>query len=353
MSQYKNPDNDPRGDWSSANMVGLLPEDQRPNCHYDLINPDSDINYGKPKMGWRYDKNTMNQLIKENKIIWPTSIDGRPRRKKFLNELQQEYTGYSSIVGADVYTRHGTIEIEDLFKFKAFDFPKPTALLKDLLIQGMGEEKSALFMDFFAGSGSSFDALMQINKENNTSHRYIAIQLPESVDNNSPSGLNGFKDIAGISAKRIALADKKYNGSSMVGFKYLKLSDSNINRWEPEFDSLSDILDSSVDSIKSERDSDDVLYEVLLKYGLDLTYPITEHTLAGKIVYDVAFGSLIVCLDDGITRDVVEGIGKLKQELDSETTRVVFKDAGFADDSVKVNAIQMLKQYGVDDVKSI
>jgi adenine-specific DNA-methyltransferase len=96
-----------------------------------------------------------------------------------------------------------------------------------------------------------------------------------------------------------------------------------------------------------------VLYEVILKYGLDLTYPITDHSIAEKTVYDVAFGSLIVCLDDGITREVVEGIGKLKQELDSETTRVVFKDAGFADDNVKTNAIQMLKQYGVDDVKSI
>ena len=102
LEQYKNPDNDPRGHWSSANMVGILPQDQRPNCHYDLIDPATGINYGKPKMGWRYDKNTMNRLIEENKIIWPSSSEGRPRRKLFVSELQDKYTGFSSLIGVDL-----------------------------------------------------------------------------------------------------------------------------------------------------------------------------------------------------------------------------------------------------------
>ena len=101
--QYSNPDNDPRGPWSSANMAGMLPADQRPNCHYDLINPETGINYGRPKMGWRYDQNTMSRLIKENRIIWPTSPDGRPRRKTFLSEISEVLPGYSSIVGEDIY----------------------------------------------------------------------------------------------------------------------------------------------------------------------------------------------------------------------------------------------------------
>ena len=92
-----NPDNDPRDFWTSANMVGLLPEEQRPNCHYDLINPKTGINYGKPKMGWRYDPATMHRLIEDDRIIWPKSPKGRPRRKVFLSELKDEYTGYSSI----------------------------------------------------------------------------------------------------------------------------------------------------------------------------------------------------------------------------------------------------------------
>lgn len=109
LEQYKNPDNDPRGDWASANMVGLLPEDLRPNCHYDLINPATNINYGKPKMGWRYDENTMNKLIEEGKIIWPDSPDGRPRRKLFLSELKDKYTGFTSIIGKNIYTKKWNI----------------------------------------------------------------------------------------------------------------------------------------------------------------------------------------------------------------------------------------------------
>jgi adenine-specific DNA-methyltransferase len=97
LEQYQNPDNDPRGPWTSGNMVGLLPEDQRPNCHFNLINPKTKNNYGKPKMGWRYDKNTMKKLIDDDKIIWPAKSTGRPRRKLFLTELKDEYTGYSSI----------------------------------------------------------------------------------------------------------------------------------------------------------------------------------------------------------------------------------------------------------------
>ena len=84
IEQYTNPDNDPRGPWASGNMVGLLPENLRPNCHYDLIRPDTKINYGKPKMGWRYDKNTMRKLIEENRILWPRTSAGRPRRKVFM-----------------------------------------------------------------------------------------------------------------------------------------------------------------------------------------------------------------------------------------------------------------------------
>jgi len=96
-----------------------------------------------------------------------------------------------------------------------------------------------------------------------------------------------------------------------------------------------------------------VLYEILLKYGLDLTLPIEEHQIDGKTVYNVGMGALMVCLDDAVSIEIVEGIGKLKEELQPEVMRVVFKDAGFADDVVKTNAVQVLKQFGIDDVRSI
>jgi adenine-specific DNA-methyltransferase len=111
IEQYKNPDNDSRGPWVSGNMVGLLPQNLRPNCHYNLVNPETGINYGKPHLGWRYDKNTMQRLIEEKRIIWPASKEGRPRKKTFLYELKGEFTGYSSIIAENVFTRDGTAEI--------------------------------------------------------------------------------------------------------------------------------------------------------------------------------------------------------------------------------------------------
>ena len=113
--QYQNPDNDPRGPWASANMAGLLSADLRPNCHYDLINPETGINYGRPQMGWRYDKNTMDRLIAEKRIIWPDSPEGRPRKKSFLSEITEVLPGFSSVVGQDIYTRNATKEVEFLF----------------------------------------------------------------------------------------------------------------------------------------------------------------------------------------------------------------------------------------------
>ncbi|WP_438319856.1 hypothetical protein ACSYAF_09610 [Edwardsiella tarda] len=110
---------------------------------------------------------------------------------------------------------------------------------------------------------------------------------------------------------------------------------------------------TATDSIKPDRTTEDVLYEILLKYGIELTVPVEQATVHGQQVFVVGAGALLVCLADEITSEVVEGIAKLKQELDPETTQVVFKDAGFADSVVKTNAIQILKQAGIDDVKSI
>ena len=104
IRQYSNPDGDPRGDWVSANMVGIATAERRPNLHYELINPETDINYGCPQMGWRYDPNTMARLISEGRILWPANPDGRPRRKAFLSELGSSFTGFSTVIGETVFT---------------------------------------------------------------------------------------------------------------------------------------------------------------------------------------------------------------------------------------------------------
>ena len=133
----------------------------------------------------------------------------------------------------------------------------------------------------------------------------------------------------------------------------LKLDSSNIKTWDSDFDNLESNLLDAVDNIKSDRTAEDLLYEVLLKYGLDLTLPIEEKSINGSKIFVIGFGALIVCLDDHITLDTVKHIAKLKEEYESEITRVVFKDSSFADAVVKTNALQTLKQFGIDEVVSI
>lgn len=204
VEQYKNPDNDPRGNWVSGNMVGLLPENLRPNCHYNLINPKTGIEYIKPQLGWRYDKNTMNRLIEEDRIIWPEESSGRPRKKAFLNELSNEFTGISSLFGEGIYTRDGTKEIDSLFKYKAFDFPKPSKLLKKLLTQA--SLSSDTILDFFAGSGTTAHAIMKLNAEDGGYRKYISVQLPEPTDEKSEAFQTNYTNIAEITKERIRRA---------------------------------------------------------------------------------------------------------------------------------------------------
>ena len=169
--RYSNPDNDPRGPWTSGNMVGIATEEQRPNLHYDFIDHRTGINYGKPSMGWRYDRNTMRRLVDENRIIFPDTPDGRPRRKVFLSDVKEVRPGFSSIIGADIYTRNGTADVVSVFGKRAFDFPKPVELLKQLLDQTTAAE--SIILDFFAGSGTTAQAVLELNKEDGGSRSFI------------------------------------------------------------------------------------------------------------------------------------------------------------------------------------
>lgn len=155
-------------------MVGLATETERPNLHYDLINPATGINYGKPLKGWRYDRNTMNRLIEEKRILWPSSPNGRPRKKQFFADLTSKYTGYSSIVGVDCYTSNGTKEQLEIFGSAVFAFPKSVNLVKELVEQVI--DKNDIVLDSFAGSGTTAHAVMQLNMEKHTTSKFILIE---------------------------------------------------------------------------------------------------------------------------------------------------------------------------------
>ena len=246
VSQYSNPDQDPRGDWASANMVGIATADRRPNLHYDLTNPETGVNYGCPDMGWRYEPSTMARLISEKRILWPSSIDGRPRRKAFLTELESEFTGFSTIIGEGIYTRDGTADIDELFDSRIFSFPKPIRLISELIKQGAHE--GDIVLDFFAGSGTTGHSIMLENCSDGDARRFILVQFPEPLDPDNRdqktaadfcSKLGRPRNIAELTKERLRRAGKKIRRDNPttigdIGFRVFKLASSNIRAWEPD-----------------------------------------------------------------------------------------------------------------------
>ena len=219
-------------------------------------------------------------------------------------------------------------------------------------------DQDSIILDFFAGSSTTAHAVMELNVEDEGNRTFIMVQLPEPCSEKSAAYKVGFKTIAEISKKRIRKAADKiarekpeYKGD--LGFKVFKLDSTNIKPWDVDFDLNERTLEDMITNIKSGRKEEDVLYEILLKYGLDLALPIQEHTIAEQTVYDIGFGALLVCLSNAISLEVVEGIVALKEQLNPEFMRVVCKDTGFQDDKTKTNAIQILKQANISDVRSI
>ena len=180
VGQYSNPDSDPRGDWASGNMVGLATEESRPNLHFDLINPDTGINYGCPSRGWRYDQARIAELIWESRVLWPDKPEGRPRVKVFLKDLKNRFTGFSSIVGDGVYTRSGTREIEEIFGSRVFEFPKSYELVQQLILQGCPND--GIVLDSFAGSGTTAHAVLALNKEDGGNRKFILVECEDYAD---------------------------------------------------------------------------------------------------------------------------------------------------------------------------
>ena len=173
MDKYSNPDNDPRGIWLSCSMLGLANAQQRPNLHYDLTNPDTGITYPcNPNTGWRYSQETMRQKIEDKRILWPDSKDGRPREKKFYAEIKSKFTGISSVLPEDVgYTEDSSKDINSIFGVRAFDFPKPVSLIKFLLSQIQAQ--NTVVLDFFAGSGTTAQAVLETNLEDGGNRTFI------------------------------------------------------------------------------------------------------------------------------------------------------------------------------------
>ncbi|NOT35829.1 MAG: site-specific DNA-methyltransferase [Saprospiraceae bacterium] len=361
IEQYQNPDNDERGLWVSGNMVGLLSEDLRPNCHYDLINLATEINYGKPKMGWRYDKKTMARLISENRILWPTNNDGRPRRKVFLNEINEELPNFTSIVGQNIYTRNGTADIEKLFQSKFFDFPKPVNLIKEILEQAT--EENEIILDFFAGSGTTAQAVMELNKFDGGNRKFICTQLPEPCDEKSEAFKAGYKTIAEISKERIRRASKKIEteleaekeklknqiefeapkeNNLDLGFKVLKLADSNFKQWQQiegkDAKALTEQMQLFIDPVSENATIENMVYEFLLKSGKDLNSKIEKRN-----EFFVINNSEMIMLLESVSQTIIE------QVIAEKPMKVIALDKLFKDnDQLKTNTVLQMRDACIE-----
>jgi len=251
-------------------------------------------------------------------------------------------------------------DIAKLFKKKVFEYSKPVNLIKKLTYIGSRKDKEEIVLDFFAGSGTTAHAVMQQNAEDGGNRKYIMVQLPEKCNDKSPGYKAGYENIAEIAKDRIRRAAKKikeehpdYDGD--LGFKVFKLASSNIKEWDVDMDIDKDDLYSYVDNIRTDRSEEDVLYEIMLKYGLDLTLPIDTVEIAGQKVFSIGLGQLIVCLGNDLTVDLAHGIIEHIEEMnpEKEFVRIIFKDNGFKDDIAKTNILHTLKQSGFDNVVSI
>lgn len=251
-------------------------------------------------------------------------------------------------------TKQGGKAIEDLLGTNHFDFPKPTDLIVSLA--DTLTKSGDIILDFFAGSSTTAHAVMQLNAEDSGKRKFIMIQLPEACDEESEAFKAGYPTIAEISKERIRRAGKKIKEENATtaldldtGFRVLKIDTSNMADIYYSPDAIGQgSLDLLVDNIKPDRTEEDLLFQVLLDWGIDLTLPIRKDTLCGKTVYNVDDGALVACFDRNITEDL------LKTLAEQAPLRVVFRDDGFATDSLKINAEQMFKQLAPGtDVRAI
>ena len=268
----------------------------------------------------------------------------------------------------------GSSELQNLIDSAVFSYPKPVSLIRYLVSlmwkkQSNDFDREFIVLDFFSGSATAAQAVMDLNAADNGNRRYIMVQLPEPVVDIEVSGTK-YQNICEVGKERIERAGDEvrkkaidaWNTANMeqrqqmrnpdeldIGFKVFKLDSTNLIKWNPDRENLETSLLGYVDNLEPGRTEEDLLYEVMLKMGADLTWPIEAYKVGNQTIYSVGFGALMVCLSDRITTEVADTMVRLKEDLQPETWKVVFKDSGFADDMAKTNIRETLKCAGLPE----
>lgn len=331
----------------------------RPNLMYPITYNGTEI---FPNKQWVWARERLESEISKNNVEFNLQSDGTysVRSKQYLydeNGIIRRGKPLSIMNGP--FTQDGTKEMRLLFNDKSiFDFTKPSKLIQYFISLQISdnEDKAFTILDFFSGSATTAHAVMKLNAEDGGNRKFIMVQLPEPCAEDSEAFKAGYKNICEIGKERIRRAGDKIKEDTGltaqnldIGFKVLKLDTSNLKKWQPDYDNLEQTLMDSISNFIDGRSEMDVVYEIVLKMGLDLTYPIEKTAIGGKKVYSVGFGALMMCLDDEITTDVANGMVQLHKESQPETWKVVFKDNGFKSDSNKTNIKEILKCAGLDE----
>jgi adenine-specific DNA-methyltransferase len=357
---YSNPDNDPKGPWRSGDVRNAL---YRPNLIYDIVSPTGEI-IKPPKNGWRWSKETVQRKIASGEIKF--SEDGkRIIRKIYLKTLEgrtPESIWFGKTTGT---TRDAANELKALFdEGSPFDTPKPSALVKHMLSLGSSADDGDandrgggvaqacsydIILDFFAGSGTTAQAVLEQNMADGGNRKFILVQLPE------PTQLKDYKTIAEITKERVRRVIKKLEAEQAgklqleakpdLGFRVYKLAESNFKPWDAsvrEPEALAQQMQLHVQHVLEGRTEQDLLAEIMLKSGFMLTAPVEEVMLEGVSAYDVNRGELLVCLSDALTHDALKAMAARQPQ------RAVCLDSGFqGNDQLKANAVQLFKAKGV------
>lgn len=330
--------------------------DARENLRYPIHYKGIEI---WPEKQWQWEKSRTLKAL-ENDELSISEQDGRwtVNYKQYLRDedgVERGAKPFSLLEGP--YTQTGTSELNALLGDpKLFPFPKPTDLIKHL-VQYATPSNDFIFMDFFAGSGSSGDALLRLNAEDGGRRRFIGVQLPE------PTGRTDYKTIAEIARERLKRVGRELKGGGQlelndVGFRVFKLDSSNIRAWEPDIKNLQKTLIDHQDHLKADRSESDILYELLLKLGLDLCVVIETKKIAGKSVYSIGGGVLMACFAIHIDRveveELAQGIVAWHQAMaPAGDVTCVFRDSAFVDDVAKTNLSEILRQHGIANVRSL
>lgn len=363
-SIYTNPDDDPRGPWTSVSYVNPATKEQRPNLSYPLLNPITGETVTHPTNAWKYEESTYEQHVADNRLYWGKNGGNTyPRLKKFLSEMDgavpANLWSYKEVGSTDVATK----EVSDLMGGKYFDFPKPTGLIEKIL--DIITNKDSLVVDFFSGSGTTGHSVIHQNMIDSGVRKFILVQLPEVCLESTKAYKDGYRTICEIGEERIRRAGAKIAteideankqlelGAEPkpypdLGFRVLRIDSSNFKDFyltpgETSQESLFDFADN----VKEGRSEFDLLFEVLPKLGIPYSAKIEERMLAGRKVFFVDGDKLAACFDENVGSDTIEEMAKAKPWY------AVIRDSSMADDATHANYEELFRTYSPDTVPQV